>query len=108
MKMLENSGFEKQLVTNSLSASSLSLAVLSTLWKTCIHYLSVAPQKQQLHACVTAICFASANRLGGVVLYRKLYINPERCVSNPPRLDGFLVFILADIDEKYSRNSPKQ
>lgn len=44
MKMLENSGFEKQLVTNSLSAFSLSLAVLSTQWKTCIHYLSLAPK----------------------------------------------------------------
>lgn len=44
MKMLENTGFEKQLVTNSLSAFSLSLAVLSTPWKTCIHYLFLAPK----------------------------------------------------------------
>lgn len=44
MKMLENSGFEKQLVANSLSAFSLSLAILSALWRTCIHYLSIAPK----------------------------------------------------------------
>lgn len=80
MKMLENSGFEKQLVTNSLSAFVLSLAVLSTLWRTCIHYLSAAPKKQQLHACVTTICYASTNILGGTVPYRELYISPKRSV----------------------------
>lgn len=74
--ILENGGFEKRLVPNSLSAFFLSLAVLSTQWKSCIHYLSLAPKKQQLHACVTAICFASPNILGGIMLYRELYINP--------------------------------
>lgn len=60
MKMFENSGFEKQLVANSLSVFSLSLAALSTPWKTCIHYLSVDPLKTTAASCGSAICFASA------------------------------------------------
>lgn len=72
MKMLENIGFEKQSVANSLSAFPLSLAVLSTPWRTCIHYLSLAPKKQQLHACVIAICCASRNILSGILLYMEL------------------------------------
>lgn len=43
-------------VTNSLSAFSLSLAVLSALWKTCIHYLSLAPE-------TTAACLCNCHML---------------------------------------------
>lgn len=58
MRMFENIDS----VTNSLSDLSLSLAVLSALWSTCIPYLS--PQhththkRKHLYACVITICFA--------------------------------------------------
>lgn len=54
----KNRGFEKKKmqVTNSLSAFSLSLAVLSALWKTCIHYLSLAPE-------TTAACLCNRHML---------------------------------------------
>lgn len=72
VKMFENSGFEKQLVANSLSAFFLSLAVFEYPVEDLYPLFISSPQKQQLHACATAICYASPNILGGIMLYREL------------------------------------
>lgn len=75
-------------VTNSLSAFSLSLAVLSALWTTCIHYLSLAPETTAACLCnCHMLCFSPTYWedccyiVSFISTHRELFPVPWRCAT---------------------------
>lgn len=82
--------------SNSLSDLSLSLAVLSAMWSTCIPYLSPelthahsrthththTHKRKHLYACVITICLAFPKILSGITLYSKNHIRPWRSLTH--------------------------